>query len=308
MNNRSVIVIFAPTACGKTALARELFGKSSLSCFKGLGEVVSADSQAVYKGMNIGTAKPDEKELLDIPHHLIDVVAPDVQFGVGDFLERADDCCEQILKRNHYPIVAGGTGFYIRNFLMGLPVTPISNGEIRDALKLRIEKEGNLALYAELKEKDPCSAKKINVHDAYRIVRALEVLYASGKPLSSYALPSTLRSTFRFLPIILVRDRDDLYNRINERVDRMFLLGLAEEVARLKDAGLTKDSPGMKAIGYSEFFMPELTSIDQIKERIKKNSRRYAKRQYTFMRDIPGAVTFHAEDKDGILAYLQRSV
>ena len=88
----------------------------------------------------------------------------------------------------------------------------------------------------------------------------------------------------------------------------MFLLGLAEEVARLKDAGLTKDSPGMKAIGYSEFFMPELTSIDQIKERIKKNSRRYAKRQYTFMRDIPGAVTFHAEDKDGILAYLQRSV
>lgn len=308
MNNRTVIVIFAPTACGKTALARELFGKSSLSCFKGLGEVVSADSQAVYKGMNIGTAKPDEKELLDIPHHLIDVVAPDVQFGVGDFLERADDCCEQILKRNHYPIVAGGTGFYIRNFLMGLPVTPISNGEIRDALKLRIEKEGNLALYAELKEKDPCSAKKINVHDAYRIVRALEVLYASGKPLSSYALPSTLRSTFRFLPIILVRDRDDLYNRINERVDRMFLLGLAEEVARLKDAGLTKDSPGMKAIGYSEFFMPELTSIDQIKERIKKNSRRYAKRQYTFMRDIPGAVTFHAEDKDGILAYLQRSV
>ncbi len=308
MNNRTVIVIFAPTACGKTALARELFGKSSLSCFKGLGEVVSADSQAVYKGMNIGTAKPDEKELLDIPHHLIDVVAPDVQFGVGDFLERADDCCEQILKRNHYPIVAGGTGFYIRNFLMGLPVTPISNGEIRDALKLRIEKEGNLALYAELKEKDPCSAKKINVHDAYRIVRALEVLYASGKPLSSYALPSTLRSTFRFLPIILVRDRDDLYNRINERVDRMFLLGLAEEVVRLKDAGLTKDSPGMKAIGYSEFFMPELTSIDQIKERIKKNSRRYAKRQYTFMRDIPGAVTFHAEDKDGILAYLQRSV
>ncbi len=104
------------------------------------------------------------------------------------------------------------------------------------------------------------------------------------------------------------RDRDDLYNRINERVDRLFLQGLADEVEQLKVAGYTKDTPGMKAIGYSEFFMPELTSIEQIKDRIKKNSRRYAKRQYTFMRDIPGAVTFNAEDKDGILSYLQRSV
>ena len=308
MNSKPVIVIFAPTACGKTALARELFGKSSLSCFKGLGEVVSADSQAVYKGLNIGTAKPDEIEKQDIPHHLIDVVTPDVQFGVGEFIDLADELCEQIINRGHYPVVTGGTGFYIRNFLMGLPVTPISSEKTRNVLKLRIEKEGNQALYNELKQKDPVSAEKINIHDAYRIVRALEVFYASGKPLSSYKLPSSLRNKFHFIPIILDRDRDDLYNRINERVDRMFLQGLADEVEQLKAAGYTKDTPGMKAIGYSEFFMPELTSIEQIKERIKKNSRRYAKRQYTFMRDIPGAVTFNAEDKDGILSYLQRSV
>lgn len=308
MNSNTVIVIFAPTACGKTALTRDIFGKSSLSYFKGLGEVVSADSQAVYKGLDIGTAKPDEDEQKDIPHHLIDVVTPDVQFGVGEFIELADECCEDIIERGLYPVVTGGTGFYIRNFLMGLPVTPISNVYIRDGLKHRIENEGNFVLYEELKEKDPVSAKKINVHDAYRIVRALEVFYASGRPLSSYELPSSLRKKFRFITIILDRDRKDLYSRINERVDRMFLQGLADEVAQLKASGFTKDSPGMKAIGYSEFFMSDLSSIEEIKERIKKDSRRYAKRQYTFMRDIPGAVTFDADDKDGILDYLQRSV
>lgn len=271
-----------------------------------MGEVVSADSQAVYKGLDIGTAKPDLFEKQDIPHHLIDIVTPDVQFGVGEFIELADKCCTDILQRGKYPVVVGGTGFYIRNFLLGLPVTPISSPETRDVLKQRILKEGKQALYNELKEIDPLSAKKININDEYRIIRAMEVFYASGRPLSSYELPSVLRTKFNFVTIILNREREDLYNRINMRVDAMFEAGLEQEVKNLIQKGFTKDSPGMKAIGYSEFFIPELSDIEQIKEKIKKNSRRYAKRQYTFMRDIPGAVTFDAEDKNGILNYLQR--
>ena len=305
LNSNTVIVIFAPTACGKTALTREIFGKSSLTCFKGMGEVVSADSQTVYKGLDVGTAKPSLSEISDIPHHLIDIVNPDVQFGVGEFMEMADSCCHDIINRGKYPVVTGGTGFYIRNFLMGMPVTPISSPEARNAIRFRIHKEGIQSLYEELKRIDPFSADKINIHDEYRIIRALEVFYASGRPLSSYRLPEGLRKEFNFVTIILNRDRSDLYNRINERVDSMFSSGLMDEVERLKKSGYSKDSPGMKAIGYREFFMSELSSIEQIKEHIKKNSRRYAKRQYTFMRDIPNAITFNAEDTDGILNYLK---
>ena len=301
---KKVIVIFAPTACGKTALARELFGRSSLCCFKGEGEVVSADSQAVYIGMDVGTAKADAEERKDIPHHLLDVVPPDVQFGVGDFLSLADKACTDILSRGKYPLVIGGTGFYIRNFLLGLPVTPVSDPVQREALKARMAQEGSMALYQELMEADALAAQKINPHDEYRIIRALEVYYSSGRPLSSYKLPVDLRKDFDFLPIILTRSREELYRRIDARVEQMFLQGLAEEVERLKSEGYSAASPGMKAIGYSEFFLPHL-SVPEIKQRIKNDSHRYAKKQYTFMRGIPHAVSFPADDTAAILSYLQ---
>ncbi len=308
MNRRDkVIVIFAPTACGKTALARNLFGKGSLCCFKDRGEVVSADSQAVYIGMDVGTAKPDAEERADIPHHLLDIVTPDKQFGVGDFLLLADKACRDILSRGKYPIVLGGTGFYIRNFLLGLPVTPASDPVRRELLKERMAQEGSAVLYRELQSVDAPAAEKINPHDEYRIIRALEVYYSSGKPLSSYKLPSELRKDFDFLPIILTRGREDLYQRIDARVEQMFSQGLAEEVKRLKAAGYSETSPGMKAIGYSEFFLPGL-SLPAIKQRIKADSHRYAKKQYTFMRDIPHAVSFAADDVASILRYLQEKL
>ena len=293
-----VAVIFAPTACGKTALIQDLFGLSSLSCFKGMGEVISADSQAVYKGMDIGTAKPTAEENANVPHHLIDIVTPDVQFGVGEFIDRADGLCREIYGRGRIPLVVGGTGFYIRNFLLGLPVTPESDPVLREKLKQRIAQEGNDNLYNELEIVDPDGAKKININDSYRICRALEVFYTSGKPLSSYKLPDTLRSEYNFCTIVLNRPKEELYSRIDSRVDEMFKRGLQEEFNSLIEKGYTKESPGLKAIGYREFF--DNNDVCEVAERIKLNSRHYAKKQYTFMRDIPEAIVINADETEKI--------
>ena len=296
-----VVVIFAPTACGKTALAREIFGSGSLFGFKGMGEVVSADSQAVYRHLDIGTAKPSPEERTELPHHLVDIVSPDRQFGVGDFLELADSSCREIHSRGKIPIVLGGTGFYIRSFILGLPPTPISDPEQREKIKKRLELEGNSSLFHELKKVDPVYAKKISPHDGYRICRALEVYYATGKNLSSFELPEKPRPGYTFCTIILTRDRDELFARIDGRVDKMFADGLENEVESLKSMGLTKDSPAMKAIGYREFFDDEKRDSDSIRSLIKFNTRRYAKKQYTFMRGIPGAVEINADDTDAVV-------
>lgn len=302
-----VIVIFAPTACGKTALATNIFGRSSFSVLKQKCEVISADSQAVYRHLDIGTAKPTQEEQKELPHHLIDIADPDEQFGLGEFLENADRLCAEINGRNRIPLVLGGTGFYIRNFLLGSPVTPESSIEIRNKIKERLQKEGNAVLYKELLQIDPEYASKINVNDGYRICRALEVYAISGKPLSSFKLPSELRKEYDFCTIILNREREELYRRIDQRVDRMFESGLAEEIERLKSMGYTKESPAMKAIGYSEFFEEGL-SLEKIKEKIKYNSHRYAKKQQTFMREIPSAQIVHADDEKKIMEIISSFV
>lgn len=281
-----VIVIFAPTASGKTALTRELFSpKGSHFIFK--AEVVSADSQAVYKGMDIGTAKPDKEFCKEIPHHLIDILQPDQQFNVSDFVEAADQACIDISSRGAIPVVCGGTGYYIRNFLYGVPPTPVSDENLRNKLKQRIINEGNDSLYKELKKIDPESAAKIHVNDAYRICRALEVYYISGKTRTSFQIEQKLREVYDFTFIVLEPKRELLYERIRQRVDLMFDQGLEEEINRLKAAGYNQNTPGLKAIGYSEWF--EYDDIEQIREEIKHHSCKYAKKQYTYIRDIPGS-------------------
>ena len=294
-----VIVFFAPTATGKTALTLELFGSGSLFDFKNKAEILSCDSQAVYKYFDIGTAKPTPEERAAVPYHLVDFADPAIQFGLGEFMEEADRLCGEIWSRKNVPVLCGGTGFYARNFILGAPTTPESDEKIRVHIKEKLAELGKESLYAELKIVDPLSARKININDEYRICRALEVFYTSGKPLSSYALPDVPRSQYEFLTIILNRDKDDLYRRIDLRVEKMFEEGLAEEIKKLKSMGYTKDTPAMKAIGYSEFFIDGL-SVDQVKEKIKNDSHHYAKKQYTFMRGIPGAVTVDADDKDRV--------
>lgn len=298
-----VLVIFAPTACGKTALCVNLFGnKSSFSVLKGKGEVISADSMSVYKKLDIGTAKPNAEEKNEIPHHLIDLFDVEEQFGAGEFVEYADKVCSEIYFRGKLPIIAGGTGFYIRNFLLGLPPTPVSNPLIREQLKTRIEKEGNAALYAELKLVDPVSAAKIHENDSYRICRALEIFYITGKARSECAMPVKLRDSYNFYTIILSRPREELYERIEKRVDIMFENGLADEVYSILSSGVSPLAPGMQAIGYQEFAKKwhgeqfSNNELEVIKEEIKHNSKKYAKKQYVFMRDIPNAEVFDISD------------
>lgn len=297
-----VVLIFAPTATGKTALTERLFGKGSLSVFKGMAEAVSADSQAVYRYLDVGTAKPTRQEQEEITYHLIDVVDPDTQFGVFDFVSMADRCIGDIWKRGKLPVVVGGTGFYFKNLMFGLTKAPESNLEIRNMLHQRIEKEGLKQLYWELKQVDREYAKKISINDSLRICRGLEVYLNTGKPLSSFEVPSVPRKEYDFCTVILKREREDLYDRIDRRVDLMFQNGLPEEIEKLKKNGYGKDSPGLKAIGYSEFFLDELGgNLELIRQQIKNDSRKYARKQYTYMKEIPGASIISGEDYDSVL-------
>ena len=305
-----VLVVFAPTACGKTHLALELFGKDSASPFAGCAELISADSMQVYKGMDIGTAKPNAQELVQLPHHLIDLQEPDGPFSAGEFVRRSDQLCREIYGRGRLPLVLGGTGFYIRNFLCGLPTTPQADQELRDQLQRRMEREGAASLYRQLQELDPVAAGRIHCNDHYRILRALEVCLSSGRPQSSFLLSPQLRSQFNFCIIILWRERQELYQRIDQRVARMMEEGLVQEVASLVSTGYKADDPGMQAIGYREFLLPEVQELEEplrtqrIQELICRDSRRYAKRQYTYFKGIPQAHHFHAEDSDAIQSHI----
>lgn len=289
-----VIIIFAPTASGKTALTRELFSpKGSHFIFK--AEVISVDSQAVYRGMDIGTAKPDKEFCKELPHHLIDILNPDQQCNVSDFIDAADSACKDIYSRGKIPLLCGGTGYYIRNFLYGVAQTPMSDEKLRNKLKQRIIDEGNQALFQELKSIDPQSAAKIHPNDSYRICRALEVYYLSGQTRSSFKREEKLRDIYDFLFIVLQPQREILYQKIRQRVDLMFEMGLKDEVQALLKMGYTKDSPGLKAIGYSEWFLYD--DEEKIKDEIKHHSCKYAKKQYTYIRDIPGSYIFDYSEK-----------
>lgn len=280
-------------------MTMNLFGKGSLFHFKRQAEIISADSQAVYRHFDIGTAKPSLEERQLLAHHMIDICDPEEQFGVGQFMERADSLCSSIYQGNSIPVIVGGTGFYIRNFILGLPKTPESRPEVRAMVRQKLADLGNQALHNELELYDPVSAAKINVNDEYRICRALEVYYSTGILLSACKLPDEPRKEYSFCTIILDRPREELYSRIDLRVDQMFDMGLEKEVQALVNMGYGMDTPAMKAIGYSEFFAGGAfmsLGIDAIREKIKNDSHRYAKKQYTYMRGIPGAKIVPAED------------
>ncbi|GHV79474.1 tRNA dimethylallyltransferase 1 [Spirochaetia bacterium] len=288
-----VLVLFGPTASGKTEILEQLFTGIDPLC---RAEVVSADSMQVYRGMDIGTAKPEADLRQRLPHHLIDIRNPDEQFNAGDFVRLADEACADIVRRGGLPVVSGGTGFYLRNFVLGLPETPPSNPRIRDQVQEELHRRGMAALIEELTACDPASAARIHPNDTYRLARALEVFRTSGRPLSSYApTAAAARPQYRFLIIGLERNREEVYRRINERCALMFRRGLPEEVARLHAAGYNPGDPGMKAIGYREFFTEETPGVwrlsadlANVETLIARNSRRYAKRQITFFASISG--------------------
>jgi len=294
-NKLPVILLFGPTAVGKTALVEQFFSRHF--------EIVNADSMQVYRYLDIGTAKPSPEFRRRIPHHLIDIRNPDEQYDVGEFVKDADATVRKIYSRGKMPLITGGTAFYFYHFLYGLPPAPPSDPEIRDSLFRKLREDGRKKLYSELEKHDPVSAAKLHPHDTQRILRALEVLYGSGKPLSSYSHTPVLRRGYEYLIIGLYRDRNELYERINRRVEQMWSAGLVSEVRNLIKLGYKAGDPGMHGIGYREFYemqgAGELLYTD-IKREIQKNSRRYAKRQITFFKRIPEAEWFSPKDSSAL--------
>ena len=294
-----VVLIFGPTAVGKTALLEaQVFTNA---------EIINADSMQVYRGMDIGTAKPDADFLSRVKHHLIDIRDPHEQFHAGDFVSLADELVEDINARGRLPVICGGTGFYFKNFIYGLPDAPPSDDAVRARLQQEFERGGIKSLVTRLSEADPVSAARINPNDSYRVLRALEVYETSGRPLSDYAIPDQPRPRYRTLLIGLKRGREELYKRINSRVEIMFDQGLAREVEALRRGGCKAADPGMKGIGYREFFTAEAEGFDegQLRELIKRNSRRYAKRQITWFRQLDKINWFEPEDITGISACVE---
>lgn len=301
-----VLILFGPTASGKTSILLDIFSGK----FSRQAEVISADSMQVYRGMDIGTAKPSAEERECLPHHLIDIREPNEQFNAGDFVRLADNACLDIAARGKLPVISGGTGFYLKNFILGLPEAPPSDLLIREKLRLELRERGAAFLMAELESGDPVSAGKIHVNDEYRLLRALEVLRLTGRPLSDFRVSgregeagesaSSGRPSYRFLILGLSRPREELYRRIDARCAAMFQQGLPGEVSKLYEAGYTPADPGLRAIGYREFFVEELgenggvskyrlsQDIAGVQALVAQNSRRYAKRQITFFSGIPG--------------------
>ena len=238
-----------------------------------------------------------------IPHHLIDIKEPWEPFSVGEFVKMADHACERIRESGDVPVICGGTAYYFKHFYFGLPASPKSDPAVRAKIAALAKEKGLGWCHAYLERVDPVSAQKIHRSDIYRITRALEVYESSGRPLSSFSMPTQARAGMRPLIIGLQRDRAELDERIAERVTQMFTAGLESEVDALRAMGATSEWPGMQGIGYREFFMAEDHpgwTVDDIARQIVRNSRLYAKRQMTFFKSLPDVHWVHPDDVETI--------
>lgn len=279
MDNR-VIVICGPTASGKTALG--------VALAKALdGEVVGADSMQLYRGMDIGTAKPTPQEMDGVPHHMIDVADPREDFSVARYVDMAVPIAEDILRRGRRPLIVGGTGLYIDHLLAGRQFAAFS-GEKRRELEERCRTEGLDKLYAELGRVDPRRQGELHPNDEKRILRALEVYYETGRTMSDFNAESqTQPPRFQAVRIALnYAHRQDLWARIDQRVDDMMAAGLPGEVKALLDAGVPPTATSMQAIGYKELAAAVAGHADlhAAAEEVKLRSRQYAKRQLSWFR------------------------
>ena len=274
-----VVVVTGPTASGKSALAVEIAKKLD-------GEVISADSMQIYKGMDIATAKPSQKEMQGIVHHLISIIDADEVYSVNEFKRDAVNAVEAVLAKNKLPVVAGGTGFYIDTLVNNTEFLDYEKSDIRSVLEKRAAEEGTTALYNELKNIDPDAAVRLHENDAKRIIRALEVYYSTGKTITEQEKLSHLQeSPYRFCIIgINAGNRQLLYDRINRRVDAMLEEGLIEEAKNFFSQSVS--ATAKQAIGYKELkpYFDGLCTLDEAIEKLKMETRRYAKRQLTWLR------------------------
>ena len=278
---KPLIILTGPTAVGKTELSIRLAKAVN-------GEIISADSMQVYKKMDIGTAKIRPEEMQGVKHYLIDCLEPDEDFNVVLFQKMAKDAMEKIYDAGHIPIIAGGTGFYIQALLYDINFDNVNEeSEYRKYLKDMADKEGNEVLHGMLAKVDEKSAKDIHPNNVKRVIRALEYFHQTGKKISEHNEEQSQNvSPYNFVYFVLNDDRKLLYERIDRRVDEMFEEGLEQEVKRLIDSGLTRESISMQGIGYKEMFhyFDGMYDIDTAKELIKQDTRHFAKRQLTWFR------------------------
>lgn len=277
---KKVIVLVGPTAVGKTDLSIALAKKLDT-------EIISADSVQIYKGLDIGSAKPTTEEQCGIIHHLIDHVSPFDAYSVSEYAKQAFSSIDALIERGKIPIVAGGTGLYVNALLYDMNFgESLADVPFRTEMERLAEAEGNEAVHLRLRAVDPEAAERIHVNNLRRVIRALEVNHITGKPMADFAVAPQKNEHYQFQIYGLTRPRDVLYDRINRRVHLMLQAGLIDEVKRLKSLGLDDSFQSMQGIGYKEVlaYLDGKISMERMVEIIQQFSRNYAKRQMTWFK------------------------
>lgn len=288
---QKLIVLIGPTAVGKTKLSIRLAKRFN-------GEIISGDSMQIYRTMDIGTAKITPEEMEGVPHHLIDIKNPEESFSAAEFQQLVRGKITEIASRGKTPMIVGGTGLYIQSVIYDYQFSEAPSDEaFRTMLEKRAAEEGNEALFQELVALDPDSAEKMHPNNIRRVIRALEIYHCTGKKMSEYQEEQTPDLLYDTALIGLTMERELLYERINKRVDIMMQQGLVEEVEDLFSKGL-EGCPSIQAIGYKELFayFQHKVSLEDAVEALKQNSRRYAKRQFTWFRNKMDVEWFDMSD------------
>ena len=296
-NSAPVLLISGPTAVGKSSVAIEIAQRCN-------AEIINGDSLQLYRYLNIGTAKPDLKERQLLPHHLFDIIDPDESFNATDFQFRADAVIADIRSRGALPLVVGGTGLYLRALLFGLCQMPDIEPGIRAELGVRLELEGSEALHAELTLYDAPMAARLAPRDKTRVLRALETVLATGKSIAYFQDQHKFSAPrFNFLHVFLDLEREQLYQRINQRVETMVEMGLLDEVKSLLEKDFSPELKPMQSIGYRQVIdhLAGRLSLDQAVADTKQATRRYAKRQLTWFRNDKHALRVAVADWQKIL-------
>lgn len=279
--NKEVLVLAGPTAVGKTAVG--LVIAQSLKA-----HIISADSRQIYKYLDIGTAKPKAEEIQTIPHHMTDILTPDLAYSAAAFAAEARRVMDELDHGGQPYIVVGGAGLYLKALTEGLVDIPSADHNLRRELKELAQTKGNQVLLQRLAECDPETAQRLSVNDGVRITRALEVFMLTGKPLSHWFREKRTGDGRNYKLMVMDLDRKTLYQRIDERVDQMMKLGLLDEVKSLIKQGYRPDSPGLQTVGYQELmaYIAGKTDLEEAVRLIKRNTRHYAKRQLTWFRKM----------------------
>ena len=288
-----LLVIVGPTASGKKAFALQ-----AARLFD--GEIVSADSRKVYRCLDIGSAKPSPEDRAAVPHHLIDVVDPGEPFSAGEWVSLASEAVSGIIARGRLPILSGGAGFYIEAFQHGLTGSFVSDPDVRDTLEHEAAAKGSPALFEHLRVTDPQRASELHENDTFRIMRALELYHITGRTFTQLKTdPRIYGGEYDYYFIGITLERQRLYHRIGQRVDAMVEAGLVGEVERILAMGFPRTLTALDTVGYKEFF-PYLdgdSSLVECIEQMKRNTRRYAKRQLTWFRARPHITWFDVSDE-----------